>query len=1620
MKVTQLLIFLMLATPLWGQMPLHVQLQSHGNGCNNSNTLEIHISGGQKPYSIKVIKDGLLYYNTRAQKISGLNPGNYQVEVRDALMLSQQATIQIIPAYSVQLTSQPAHCINQTPGLVDYSITGSAGPFEMRWSDGQVQSGIIQLTGQVPMEAGNYRLSITNSQACELHIPIQVGHNNMYPAPVIQSVQTLACGSTSPSMNVSHSTGGAPYQFQWTTPMGSFTTQNLSNVTVGTYNLSLVSGQGCITNLFYEIIPFYNQPHTPTVQNQACLPNSGVAAFTNLPAQWSVEWHTNPVQNVPMGQQLPAGPVHYQLTNQQTGCIYPGTIHLPDSIVGNIHTQNANCPNADGRAWLQNLSGTAPYSYLWDNGETGDTANFLSGGIRNVVVQDAQGCTMRKHFLISAPSGQMSFIQSPEHTSCPGPAFYTDTVHVLSGTGPFSYFWNTQPAQFTQIATVRNTNSFSVDFVSVIDAMGCTQTQLVALPNTIPYTLSVSPPSCNAPGSATLSVNGGCSLCFYEWHTQPIQTTATAANLSTGTYSFKIENYVLGCRSTGIVTVPQAVSPLSPTGSFTYVSCNALNLVAVANSGTPPFTYVWDTPTPYSGDTLFGVPPGTYRCFISDINGCRDTLQISANQTMMQLQSGTGVVHCQGTDLWVAPQGGVAPFQYEWLLPQPILSDTLHNALPGLYVCRVTDSNGCTDTLQVLSPHYTMALQPLSRPSACSNGKAWVIPQQGMAPFTYTWNMNLPVISDTLHNLDVGTYRCIVSDGTGCTDSVDVAVSARLVSAAAIIQQQVYCTSASGILSAVVGAGIPPYSYNWSTNPAQNTQQATGLTAGQYLCQITDGEGCTFSVNRNLVLQNVTLTPTALVTGPEQCLASNGAISIALNSAGPYSIFWNTQPPDSGTYISGLSAGTYNWQAIDTFGCTGSGQATVIRNLASITASLQVTHTTCLSNDGSITALPANGTAPYTYTWSTQPVQHTQGIQQLALGSYSVVITDHQGCTGTFTEEVQLMNQQQASQIQIVSQILCNPPTGAVLSAVANGIQAPFTYLWSNGQTSAVIHNVPAGTWHVQITDAHGCTYQSAHVHIVHPQNTIPVLLSNTPAECSLPNGVVYAYPNGGTPPYQYTWNVQPSPTGNSIHNLHGNAIYSVSVTDAYQCSGTGSVFVPRLPCGTVFASGRLVHDINGNGVIDPGEPGIPNYPVTLMHPYRLTYTDVNGNYTIPSVPLGNRTVQVQTPTGFIQTSPAGNQVYSFFASNLSQTYSGINFLFAQGSNAQDLQVIGGTYMTARRGFPFVQMVRVINKGNTQVQPVLDVSYANHLQYTHSSVSAVQHTAQTKSLTYNLPMLMPFTDTLLYVHFLTSITSPLGQQGYFQHNVNPVGGDVTPGDNSEGTGVWYTGHYDPNDNMLIPEFVYGKIGDLGMMDSVLTYRIRFQNNGNDTCFNVLITDTLDPALKPETFEFLMATHTVVPSLDSAGILRFYFPNILLPDSATDEAGSQGAVFFRIKAKVQIGYTVKNTAHIYFDFNEAVVTNTSAYTWLDLETANQITETTNALQIYPNPTTDAWQLMSAHDVSWQLQTLEGKVIHEGKGIAGNTSQISAQALSPGIYLLRVLGASGINHYKIIRK
>lgn len=242
-------------------------------------------------------------------------------------------------------------------------------------------------------------------------------------------------------------------------------------------------------------------------------------------------------------------------------------------------------------------------------------------------------------------------------------------------------------------------------------------------------------------------------------------------------------------------------------------------------------------------------------------------------------------------------------------------------------------------------------------------------------------------------------------------------------------------------------------------------------------------------------------------------------------------------------------------------------------------------------------------------------------------------------------------------------------------------------------------------------------------------------------------------------------------------------------------------------------------------------------------------------------------------------------------------------------------------------------------------------------------------------------------------------------------------------ENELATASWcrqVTGSFDPNDKTGYPL----GLGDAHYIESGddLSYTLRFQNTGNDTAFLVVLRDTLPATLDPSTFRPEGASHPYTWEVSGTGVAVFTFANILLPDSTTNEVASQGYVTFRIRQQPGLpdGTLIENKAHIYFDFNEAVITNIAWHTigrpsvvgTQDMATGSERLK----VSVIPHPVADCAQFvldgeLPVGPVLFALYDLTGKIVRE-TSFEGPYFLFDKKNLPAGLYAWQIYQPNGV--------
>jgi large repetitive protein len=697
--------------------------------------------------------------------------------------------------------------------------------------------------------------------------------------------------------------------------------------------------------------------------------------------------------------------------------------------------------------------------------------------------------------------------------------------------------------------------------------------------------------------------------------------------------------------------------PLSSTiTSTTEVLCfgnNTGEVIVEAAGGTSPYQFSIDGGVNFQATGVFsGLVAGAYTVSAKDANNCMIDIALNITQPAAGLAAsivGTNVL-CYGNATGAANisvTGGTLPYSYEW--SNGATTEDLTNLVAGTYDVVVTDNNGCSisSSVVIAQPAAGLAATITKTDVLCfgnSTGAADLAVTGGTAPYVYVWSNG--ATSEDLNGLVAGTYDVTITDNNACTFGTSVVIAQpNAALAASIAGTNVLCYgNATGAANLTVTGGTSPYVYAW-TNGAF-TQDLTSLVAGTYGVTVTDNNGC--SIVSSIVITQPAAGLAAAISGTNVLCFGNSTGAADLNVNGgtaPYTYIWSNSATTQD--LTDLSSGIYEVTITDNNACTVSAAIVITQPAASLTASAVGTNVLCFGNStGAADLTVAGGTAPYVYNWSNGA--NSQDLVSLTAGTYSVVVTDNNGCTIGTSVIITQPTAALAGNI-VGTNVLCfNNSTGAANLTVVGGT-APYTYAWSNNETTQDLTSLAAGTYMVTVTDNNSCTIGLS-VSITQPAAGLAITsVVSTSVSCVVGqgtsnNGTVTVAASGGTGALQYSIDGGVNFQNNGSFTGLTAMVYNLVIKDANDCQTTGiaTVSAPTpITAGTCSAENDLCQLNAGQIKIEAaGGTGTLNvtWTATPIAPFTGTPT---------GMPSGS--AQPIPATGFIIYSGlSGNSTYNF------------------------------------------------------------------------------------------------------------------------------------------------------------------------------------------------------------------------------------------------------------------------------------------------------------------------------------------------------------------------------------
>ena len=1007
---------------------------------------------------------------------TGLVAGSYTITVLDTNGCSANATANVIEPniLAVSATGVDPSCAGVDDGTATASGSGGTGAYTYSWDDPNSQT-TVTATGLAP---NSYIVTIEDANGCT-----NTGAVTISPAAAAMTLMITEFDETNCQSNgivlLTVSGGTTPYLYLWS---NGATTEDLNGLSVGSYIVTVTDSVGC-TATDTATINGSQPPATSIVGSDESTCNGGdgiaVLTLTGGTSPFTYNWsNAATTQNI---SGLVGGTYTVQVTDANS-CMAFDTVIIgqPESpSVSVTGFDESSCSANDGVAAAVVSGGTPSYTYSWSNGGSTQNVTGLAPGTYIITVTDANNCTGSDAININAaPGPSIEGITGIDESSC-GQADGAAVSTVSGGATPYTYSWSSG-------ATAANATGLSAGthVLTVTDANGCMAIDSVELAElgSIVLSLSITDANCgSADGSATVTVTGGTTPYTYTWSSG--DSTALADSLSAGIYIITVVD-TSGCSNSAAATISDVGGATVDNVTITDATCNGGSDGAIdidVSGGIAPYTFSWSNGS--SSEDISGIGAGPYEINIVDGNGCIT----SASNTVAQPNALALVVssvdaNCGSSDgeAAVSTSGGTLQYTFSWNTAPPQTDSMATGLTAGVYTVVVTDGNGCMDSVSsavsnIGGPTITVDLIE-DADCGSSVGSIYVSISGGNTPYTYSWSNGST--DEDLVGVSAGSYDLTVEDSVACIATASLGISGVPPTFESICMVTVDSITGMNLIvwEEIQTAGVASYNiYKESTQldvyylignvPIDSTSEFVdsvsdpAIRSWRYKIAVIDSCGNESSLSDDHKTMHLTIN-----------LGLNNSINLIWDHYEGYTF--------GSYYIERYTTAT-NWVSIDSMasnltsrtdpspptgnlmyrvyskhpnGCTADKKAknynssksnTTSVSIAGISATATATNATLGNCDGTATASPADGDAPYTYVWDDPDTQTNAVATGLCPGPYSVFITDANGDTVTASTTVIEDTAPGFDEISLKDQIelFPNPSRGQFMLTVDNGLE---------------------------------------------------------------------------------------------------------------------------------------------------------------------------------------------------------------------------------------------------------------------------------------------------------------------------------------------------------------------------------------------------------------------------------------------------------------------------------------------------------------------------------------------------------------------------------------------------
>jgi len=1137
------------------------------------------------------------------QKVMIKTSGDYSVQVTDANGCTSPASDTV----TVLVNPLPAKPTITPDGPTTFcdgdsvKLTSSAGMTYL-WSTSATDQEITVTT------AGNYSVVITDANGCVSPESDQtsVTINSLPGKPgVTPDGATSFCDGDSVKLTSDPATS-------WLWSNGE-TTQTITVMVADDFAVQVTDGNGCTSPASDTVSTVvFALPAKPVITA------SDDTAFCDgdsiqLDAGSATTWHWSTGETTQTIWVSTAGNFKILITDAN-GCASDSS----DALMTNIYaTPPAPTITPSGSTTFCagdsiTLTSSAGSSFLWSNSATDPAITVMAGGDYSVVITDVNGC-------VSPESAQTTVTVNPlpgkPGVTPDGATSFCDGDSVKLTSDPAtSWLWSN--GETTQTITVKVADDFAIQ---VTDGNGCTSpasdtvsTVVFALPAKPVITASDDTAFCDGD---SIQLDAGSAT---TWHWSTGETTQTIWVSTAGNFKVLITD-ANGCASdssdalmTNIYATPLAPT-ITPTGSTTFCSGDSVLL-----SSSPGTTYLWSNGA--TDPDVYITIGGDYSVVVTDGNGCESPESAQTTVTVNSLPGQPNITpdgatsFCDGDSVKLTSDTGSS-----WLWSNGDTTQTITVTTADNFSVKITDANGCTSPSSdiISTVLFTLPSTPVitSGDTAFCEGDSLQL-DAGSAS---TWNWSTGETTQTIWVSTAGNFKVLITDANGCTsDSSDALITTIVPAPPAptitVTGDSEFCEGGSAMLTSSAGT-----TYLWSTG--ETTQSITVTTEDSYSVAITGNNGCTSqpSAEQIITVYDLPAQPqisgdtvycedgTVTLNGPaaSRYLWSNGDTTQEISVlAGNYTLTITdangcvsmasevhqvsesarpARPVISGSdqYCEGntttlsatisdqylwsngeitqsviVTAGTYYVKVTDAAGCESFHSDTIE------VSELPRPDKPLITPDGPLTFWKGDSvvlvsSAATGYLWSPGAETSAQ-ITVKVSGSYSVVVTDDNGCESVASDAV------------LVTVDALDKPVvtadGALSFCAGGSVQLstdPATgYLWSSGDSTQSIMITTSGDYSLIIFDESGHESEESDIITVTVFPVPAIAYTSEDVLChGQAEGSVSIIVSGGTAPFSYNWSNDNTNTTAEATGLAAGSL-SVMVTDNNGCNADTDIVI--------------------------------------------------------------------------------------------------------------------------------------------------------------------------------------------------------------------------------------------------------------------------------------------------------------------------------------------------------------------------------------------------------------------------------------------------------------------------